>query len=98
MRLAIGAFAALDVIHLASGSPKARSGKIRWRILRKAAAYEDEGWGDLMTHAGLNVVSVLISEPKSKPKAQEVPLALSPNLSTRICALWVQIIPGCASF
>jgi len=96
--LAIGAFRAVDVIHLASGSPKNRSGKIRRRILRKAAASEDEGWGDLTTLAELNAMSVLISAPESKPQEQQAPFALSPDLSTRICTRWMQIIPGCASF
>ena len=38
VRHAIGAFAAPDVIHIASGLPKTRSGKIMRRILRKIAA------------------------------------------------------------
>jgi acetyl-CoA synthetase len=38
VRSEIGAFAAPDVIHWASGLPKTRSGKIMRRILRKLAA------------------------------------------------------------
>ena len=49
VRHMIGAFAAPDVIHIASGLPKTRSGKIMRRILRKIAGSEYEGLGDL-TH------------------------------------------------
>jgi len=45
VRSAIGAFAAPDVIHLASGLPKTRSGKIMRRILRKVASSDYEGLG-----------------------------------------------------
>ena len=51
VRHAIGAFAAPDVVHVASGLPKTRSGKIMRRILRKIAASEYDGLGDV-THAG----------------------------------------------
>jgi acetyl-CoA synthetase len=45
VRSAIGAFAAPDVIHLASGLPKTRSGKIMRRILRKVASSDYAGLG-----------------------------------------------------
>lgn len=62
VRHAIGAFAAPDVIHIASGLPKTRSGKIMRRILRKVAASEYEGLGDLTTLAEPQVVTKLIEE------------------------------------
>jgi acetyl-CoA synthetase len=68
VRSAIGAFAAPDVIHIASGLPKTRSGKIMRRILRKVAASEYEGLGDLTTLAEPNVVTVLINEHKDEQK------------------------------
>jgi acetyl-CoA synthetase len=64
VRHAIGAFAAPDVIHLAVGLPKTRSGKIMRRILRKVAASEYEGLGDITTLAEPAVVSTLIAEHK----------------------------------
>ena len=65
VRHAIGAFAAPDVIHIAAGLPKTRSGKIMRRILRKIAAAEYEGLGDLSTLAEPEVVSRLIDEHKT---------------------------------
>src|SRR5262249_14350539 len=62
VRHAIGAFAAPDVIHVASGLPKTRSGKIMRRILRKIAGGEYEGLGDLTTLADPDVVDRLIAE------------------------------------
>jgi acetyl-CoA synthetase len=62
VRHAIGSFAAPDVIHVASGLPKTRSGKIMRRILRKVAASEYEGLGDLTTLAEPQVVDKLIAE------------------------------------
>jgi len=61
VRQAIGAFAAPDVIHFAPGLPKTRSGKIMRRILRKIAASEFEGLGDLSTLADPEVVQRLIA-------------------------------------
>jgi acetyl-CoA synthetase len=61
----IGAFAAPDVVHIASGLPKTRSGKIMRRILRKIAASEYEGLGDLTTLAEPEVVDRLIQEHKA---------------------------------
>ena len=62
VRQVIGAFAAPDVIHIASGLPKTRSGKIMRRILRKIASSEYEGMGDTSTLAEPDVVNRLIEE------------------------------------
>jgi acetyl-CoA synthetase len=64
VRNAIGSFAAPDVIHIASGLPKTRSGKIMRRILRKVASSEYEGLGDTSTLAEPDVVQRLIDEHK----------------------------------
>jgi len=66
VRNAIGAFAAPDTIHIASGLPKTRSGKIMRRILRKVAASQYEGLGDLTTLAEPSIVGVLIEEHKNE--------------------------------
>jgi acetyl-CoA synthetase len=62
VRHAIGGFAAPEVVHVASGLPKTRSGKIMRRILRKIAASEYEGLGDISTLADPDVVQRLIDE------------------------------------
>jgi acetyl-CoA synthetase len=62
VRHAIGGFAAPEVIHLASGLPKTRSGKIMRRILRKIAASEYQGLGDISTLADPDVVERLVEE------------------------------------
>jgi acetyl-CoA synthetase len=62
VRHVIGAFAAPDVIHIASGLPKTRSGKIMRRLLRKIASSEYDGLGDISTLAEPEVVSRLIEE------------------------------------
>ena len=62
VRQVIGAFAAPDVIHIASGLPKTRSGKIMRRILRKIASSEYDGMGDISTLAEPDVVSRLVEE------------------------------------
>ncbi|HCZ33833.1 MAG TPA: acetate--CoA ligase [Holophagaceae bacterium] len=62
VRQVIGAFAAPDVIHIASGLPKTRSGKIMRRILRKIASAEYDGMGDISTLAEPDVVARLIEE------------------------------------
>jgi acetyl-CoA synthetase len=62
VRNAIGAFATPDIIHIASGLPKTRSGKIMRRILRKVASSEYEGLGDISTLAEPDVVQRLIDE------------------------------------
>ncbi len=66
VRHAIGPFAAPDVIHIASGLPKTRSGKIMRRILRKIAASEYEGLGDITTLADPDIVDRLIEEHRTK--------------------------------
>ena len=62
VRRVIGSFAAPDVIHIARGLPKTRSGKIMRRILRKIAAYEYDGLGDVTTLAEPEVVERLVEE------------------------------------
>jgi acetyl-CoA synthetase len=62
VRQVIGAFAAPDIIHIASGLPKTRSGKIMRRILRKIASTEYDGMGDISTLAEPDVVGRLIEE------------------------------------
>jgi len=62
VRQVIGAFAAPDVIHIASGLPKTRSGKIMRRILRKIASTEYDGMGDISTLSEPEVVNRLIEE------------------------------------
>jgi acetyl-CoA synthetase len=62
VRHAIGGFAAPDVVHVATGLPKTRSGKIMRRILRKIASGEYEGLGDTTTLADPDVVDRLVRE------------------------------------
>jgi len=71
VRHAIGGFAAPDVIHVASGLPKTRSGKIMRRILRKIAAGEYDGMGDTTTLAEPEVVDRLITEHQSRAGASK---------------------------
>jgi len=66
VRHAIGSFAAPDVVHITSGLPKTRSGKIMRRILRKIASSEYEGLGDTSTLADPHVVDLLIQEHRSR--------------------------------
>ena len=66
VRHAIGAFASPDVIHIAPGLPKTRSGKIMRRILRKIAAGEYDGLGDVTTLAEPDVVEKLIEEHRAR--------------------------------
>jgi len=66
VRNAIGAFATPDIIHVASGLPKTRSGKIMRRILRKVASSEYEGLGDTSTLAEPDVVQRLIDEHRQQ--------------------------------
>jgi acetyl-CoA synthetase len=66
VRHVIGSFASPDVIHVASGLPKTRSGKIMRRILRKIAASEYDGLGDVTTLAEPEVVERLIEEHKTR--------------------------------
>jgi acetyl-CoA synthetase len=66
VRHAIGPFAQPDMIHIASGLPKTRSGKIMRRILRKIAGGEYDGMGDVTTLAEPDVVARLVEEHKSR--------------------------------
>ncbi len=66
VRHAIGPFAAPDIIHVAKGLPKTRSGKIMRRILRKIAAGEYGGLGDVSTLADPDVVERLIEEHRAR--------------------------------
>ena len=66
VRHAIGGFAAPDVIHITKGLPKTRSGKIMRRILRKIAAGEYEGMGDISTLAEPEVVEKLIEQHRTR--------------------------------
>ena len=61
VRAEIGPIAKPDVIQLASGLPKTRSGKIMRRILRKIAAGEIEDLGDTSTLADPAVVDDLVA-------------------------------------
>jgi acetyl-CoA synthetase len=65
VREKIGRFAAPDRIHLTKGLPKTRSGKVMRRILRKIAAAEYDGLGDISTLADPSVVQTLVGEHKS---------------------------------
>jgi acetyl-CoA synthetase len=60
VRREIGPIATPDVIQWAPGLPKTRSGKIMRRILRKVAARELDGLGDISTLADPSVVEELI--------------------------------------
>jgi acetyl-CoA synthetase len=66
VRNSIGRFAAPDIIHITKGLPKTRSGKVMRRILRKIAAHEYQGLGDVSTLADPTVVEALVSEHKAK--------------------------------
>ncbi len=68
VRHAIGSFTAPDIVHIAAGLPKTRSGKIMRRILRQIAAGEYEGLGDLTTLAEPEVVERLVQEHQQAPK------------------------------
>ena len=65
VRHAIGAFATPDVVHIAPGLPKTRSGKIMRRILRQIAAGQYEGMGDVTTLAEPEVVEKLVEQHQS---------------------------------
>ena len=60
VRREIGPIAAPDAIQWAPGLPKTRSGKIMRRILRKIAANETEGLGDISPLADPAVVQELV--------------------------------------
>jgi acetyl-CoA synthetase len=60
VRREIGPIAAPDAIQWAPALPKTRSGKIMRRILRKIAANETDGLGDISTLADPQVVTELV--------------------------------------
>ncbi len=66
VRQAIGPFATPDVIHIATGLPKTRSGKIMRRILRRIASGEYEGMGDVTTLAEPEVVERLVAQHRER--------------------------------
>ena len=66
VRNKIGRFAAPDVIHPTRGLPKTRSGKVMRRILRKIAAAEYGGLGDISTLADPSVVDELLKEHRER--------------------------------
>ncbi len=65
VRNEIGRFAAPDTIHITIGLPKTRSGKVMRRILRKIAAAEYSGLGDISTLADPSVVEQIVKEHKA---------------------------------
>ena len=66
IREKIGPIATPDFIHITSGLPKTRSGKIMRRILRKIACNDFENLGDTSTLADPSVVENLIENRKNK--------------------------------
>jgi acetyl-CoA synthetase len=64
----IGPIATPDVILIAPGLPKTRSGKIMRRILRKIAADETDNLGDTSTLADPGVVQLLIEKRRALVK------------------------------
>lgn len=68
VRKIVGPFARPDVIQIAPGLPKTRSGKIMRRVLRKVASDEAHELGDVSTLADPSVVEELISKAASLRK------------------------------
>ncbi len=66
IREKIGPIATPDFIHITSGLPKTRSGKIMRRILRKIACNEFENLGDTSTLADPSVVNDLVENRKNR--------------------------------
>ncbi len=66
IREKIGPIASPDYIHITSGLPKTRSGKIMRRILRKIACNDFEDLGDISTLADPSVVNKLVENRKNK--------------------------------
>ncbi len=66
IREKIGPIATPDFIHITSGLPKTRSGKIMRRILRKIASNEFENLGDTTTLADPSVVNDLVENRLNK--------------------------------
>ena len=69
VRSVIGGFAQPDVVHIAPGLPKTRSGKIMRRILRRIASGEYDGMGDITTLAEPDVVEKLIAQHRARAAA-----------------------------
>ena len=65
IREKIGPIATPDFIHISSGLPKTRSGKIMRRILRKIASNDFDNLGDTSTLADPTVVDDLIKNRKN---------------------------------
>jgi acetyl-CoA synthetase len=65
VREKIGRFASPDIIHITKGLPKTRSGKVMRRILRKVAAHEYDGLGDISTLSDPGVVANIVNENKA---------------------------------
>ncbi len=65
LREKIGPIATPDFIHITSGLPKTRSGKIMRRILRKIACNEFDSLGDTTTLADPSVVENLVQNRKN---------------------------------
>jgi len=70
VRHVIGPIATPDVIMVVPGLPKTRSGKIMRRILRKIAAGEYTGLGDITTLADPAVVDQLVEAHKALAQAK----------------------------
>ena len=66
VRSEIGPIASPDLIQVAPGLPKTRSGKIMRRILRKIAEDKYDNLGDTSTLADPDVVNDLIANRKNK--------------------------------
>lgn len=66
VRAEIGPIATPDHIQFAPALPKTRSGKIMRRILRKVAANEHDGLGDISTLADPSVVEDIIANRKNR--------------------------------
>ncbi len=66
VRTEIGPIANLDAIYMVDALPKTRSGKIMRRILRKLAAEQYDGLGDLSTLADSSVIDQLIDVVKAE--------------------------------
>ena len=66
IRNKIGPIATPDYIHITSGLPKTRSGKIMRRILRKIASNDFQNLGDTTTLADPSVVDSLIESRKNR--------------------------------
>ncbi len=66
IREKIGPIATPDYIHITSGLPKTRSGKIMRRILRKIASNDFDNLGDTTTLADPEVINSLIENRKNK--------------------------------